>query len=111
MPSRSVRRRQHKRLEYLENLPKARRAGAAADLLVGWESKAHRLARKLTTTPVWDLTRDPEIQAKIRAVDPAAELELEADLDRVCVEAVASAAGRHLTGGSRPLADRARHSG
>lgn len=33
---------------------------------------------------------------------------LRADLDRVCAEAVAGVAGRHLVCGSRPLADRSR---
>jgi hypothetical protein len=106
MPSRSVRRRRHKRLASLRALPPALHAAEAARRLVGWRREAHRRARSLTAPAVWGLANDPQVRAAVAALDAAGELQ--ADLDRVCAEAVAREAGRSLVRGSRPPADRAR---
>jgi hypothetical protein len=106
MPERSVRRRRHKQLARLRELPSARRQAEAALRLVAWRREARRRAGSLAAPSVWALPKDPSIRAAVAALDPGGELQ--ADLRRVCAEAVAGAAGPALVGGSRPLADRAR---
>ena len=76
--------------------------------LLGWEREAHRRAARLSEPEVWALARDPFRRAVVQALDPKGTLELLADLERVCAEAIASQAGRFLVGVSRPLADRGR---
>jgi hypothetical protein len=107
MPSRSVRRRQHKQLERLHDLMPSGREAEAAGRLLGWRREANRRARSLAAPPVWGLANDPRVRGVAAALDPGGELQ--ADLDRVCAEAVAGeAAGGCLVRGSRPLADRGR---
>jgi hypothetical protein len=109
MPSRSVRRRHHKRLQRADayaGLSAAERWREANRKLIGWRGEARYRARHLGVAAAWALAADPEIQAVARALDPSGELESE--LRRACAEAVAEAAGWHLVAGSRPLADRSR---
>jgi hypothetical protein len=106
MPACSARRKQHKRLGRLQQRWSDGAAKpTATELLQKWQSEARR-ARDLGAPAVWDLTRYPSVLATAHAVDPSGELLSE--LHRVCAEAVAEVAGRHLLGGSRPLADRRR---
>jgi hypothetical protein len=106
MPGRSVRRRQHKQLARLHTLSEPDRIKESSRRLVGWRREANRRARSLAAPAVWGLANDPQVKAVTAALDPGGELQ--ADLDRVCAEAVASEAGRFLVRGSRPLADRGR---
>ena len=69
-----------------------------------WRKEARRRANDLGAPAVWALGRSRRPLAL--ALDPTGELA--DDLARVCAEAVARAAGPHLVGGSRPLADRSR---
>lgn len=68
--------------------------------------EARRRARSLGAPAVWALAHDPHIANLARALDPSGELLT--DLNRLCAEAVAEVAGRHMVRGSRPLADRSR---
>jgi hypothetical protein len=107
MPTRSARRKQNKRQARLKLLSTAEgRQRRAAQLLLGWQAAARRRARDLGAPAAWTLTRYPAVLAAARQLDPSGELL--AELHRVCAEAVAEFAGRHLLGGSRPLADRRR---
>ena len=106
MPSRSVRRRHHKRLARLRALEARERDPEASLRLLDWRREAYRRSRDLGAPAVWGLAHDPGVRAVAAALDPGGELQ--ADLDRVCAEAVASEAGRSLVRGSRPLADRGR---
>lgn len=106
MPVRSVRRRHHKRLARLQALVPASRAAESAARLMEWRREAGRRAGSLGAPPVWELAHDPGVRAVAAALDPGGELQ--ADLDRVCAEAVGREAGGSLVRGSRPLADRAR---
>ena len=72
--------------------------------LTRWGKEARRRANDLGEPAVWALERSRRRLAW--ALDDTGELA--ADLARVCAEAVAHAAGPHLVGGSRPLADRSR---
>jgi hypothetical protein len=91
MPSRSVRRRQNKHLQRLHDLPTAERDARAAQRLLEWRREAYRRARSLSEPEVWALAHDPRVQATAAALDPSGELQ--AELNRICAEAVASAAG------------------
>jgi hypothetical protein len=103
MPSRSVRRRQHKRLVKLHKLTSPERNAEAGRLLLAWRREASSRARTLAAPAVWGLANAPSVQAVAAALDPGGELQ--ADLNRVCAEAVASEVGGCLIRGSRPLAD------
>jgi hypothetical protein len=106
MPSRSVRRRQHKRLVKLHELTSLERNAEAVRLLLAWRREASCRAKSLAAPPVWGLASAPSVQAVAAELDPGGELQ--ADLNRVCAEAVASEVGSSLVRGSRPLADRGR---
>ena len=106
MPIRSTRRRQHKRLARLQLLNPSTRDIESAHRLLGWRREANRRAGALDAPAVWALANDPHIRAAAAALDPNGELQ--ADLNRVCAEAVAREAGGSLVRGSRPLADRSR---
>jgi len=107
MPSRTVRRARRKRLARIDAAPLNRKAREAAQTLIRWRIEARQRARSLGAPAVWALAGDPEIQAVAQRLDP--EGGLQSDLNRVCAEAVAEIAGRHLVRASRPLADRRRH--
>jgi hypothetical protein len=77
----------------------------AAQLLQAWRADARRRAEQLGAPAVWELADSPTVQGVARRLDPTGELLSE--LRRVCAEAIAEAAGRHLTSG-RPVADRRR---
>jgi hypothetical protein len=107
MPSRSVRRKQHKRLARFETVSgDAERLRRAAQLLQAWRVEARQRAEYLGAPAVWALAANPAVQARAQRADPGGELLSE--LRRVCAEAVAETAGRHLVRGSRPVADRRR---
>jgi hypothetical protein len=107
MPSRSVRRKQHKRVARFEKPGSdLARSQTATELLLEWRAEARRRAASLGALAVWALAASPSVRAIAGKVDPSGELLSE--LRRVCAEAVSEAAGRHLLGGSRPVADRSR---
>jgi hypothetical protein len=106
MPSRTVRRYRRKHLARIDAQPLDRRSLEAARILGQWRADARERARSLGAPAVWALVQDPDIQRVAQRLDPSGELY--ADLNRVCAEAVAEVAGRHLVRGSRPLADRSR---
>jgi hypothetical protein len=106
MPSRSGHRRQLKRLERLQSLTPSDRDAESVRLLLAWRREAYLRAKSLDAPPVWGLANAPQIQALTGQLDPGGDLQ--ADLNRVCAEAVASEAGPSLVRGSRPLADRCR---
>jgi hypothetical protein len=106
MSSRSVRRRQHHRLERVQEIPLDERRSEAARLLLAWRQEARSRACRLDAPAVWALAADPAIRGLAAALDPGGELQ--ADLNRICAEAIAAAAGPSLVRGSRPLADRGR---
>ena len=106
MASRSVRRRQHKRLEAFNHLSAAGRSRTATRVLIGWRAEARRRAGNLGAPAAWALADAPQIKAVARQLDPAGELH--AELRRACAEAVAEVAGRHLALGGRPAIDRRR---
>ena len=106
MPSRTARRYRHRRLARIAALAPDARAREAARTLVGLQAEARRRAQSLGAPAVWELARSIEINELIKRLDPTGGLR--ADLDRVCAEAIAEVAGRHLVRGSRPLADRSR---
>ena len=107
MPSRTVRRARRKSLARIDAAPLDRMARQAAETLIRWRAEARHRARSLGAPAVWDLARDAGIQEVARRLDSTGGLY--AELERVCAEAVADIAGRHLVGASRPLADRRRH--
>jgi hypothetical protein len=104
--SRTVRRARHKWVARIEAQPQDKTAKEAAGILVQWWAEARRRARSLGAPAVWTLARDPDIHQVAQKLDPTGGLR--ADLNWICAEAVAEVAGRHLVGGSRPLADRSR---
>lgn len=106
MRTRSARRAHHKRLVRIALDRPGDRSRQAAGILVQWRAEARRRARSLDAPAVWALAGSFDIQEVARHLDPTGALQ--ADLDRVCAEAVAEVAGRHLVRGSRPLADRSR---
>ena len=106
MPSRSVRRRQHKRLARLGDLTPGQRRAVAVWWLLRWRKEAQHRARSLEALAAWDLADDPQIRAVVQQLDDCGELQ--SDLQQVCAEAVAGMAGRHLIAASRPSADRSR---
>jgi hypothetical protein len=92
MPSRSVRRKQHKRLARFETLSSdAERLRRATQLLLAWRTEARQRAEYLGAPAVWALADSPAVQARARRVDPGGELLSE--LRSVCANAVAEAAG------------------
>ena len=105
MSSRSARRRQHKRLAEVGQLTtRALRDAEAARLLLVWRDEARRRAASLGAPAVWALADSTAVQTLAVRLDRSGELLSE--LRRVCAEAVAEVAGRHLVRASRPLADR-----
>ncbi len=107
MPSRTARRARHKRLARLDAAPLDRKAREATRWLLLWRDEARHRARWLGAPAVWALAHDPEIRQLAQHLDPNGGLLSE--LERVCAEAIADIAGRHLVRPSRPLADRRRH--
>lgn len=103
MPGRSTHRRRLKRLARMEAMEPSARVDESARLLVEWRREADRRARSLGAPAAWDLARG---YARDVTLDPKDDLQ--ADLNRVCAEAVARQAGGCLVRGSRPLADRCR---
>jgi hypothetical protein len=99
MPSRSVRRRQHKRIARFQDLTDQQKQAEARRLLQAWRREAQRRAEDLNAPPVWALVSAATVRGVIAAVEPSGELQ--ADLEWVCTEAVAAVAGRHLITGSR----------
>ena len=106
MPSRSVRRRKHKELERLQELPKQHKPRVAALVLASWQIEARRRGRFLHTPPVWSLAADTHTQAVAAALDPTGELQR--DLNRVCADTVAQNAAQQLISTPRPTSDRPR---
>jgi hypothetical protein len=107
MPTRSARRKQHKRFARFDKLAgEAVRRKKATELLREWRTEARRRAWHLGGPAVWALAASPSVRAVAQQVDSSGELLSE--LHRVCAEAVAEAAGHHLLSGSRPIADRRR---
>jgi hypothetical protein len=104
MSSRTHRRRQNLQLQRVLSLSPEHRQAEGARLLTQWRVEADRRADDLGAPQVWDLLFSKR--------DIAWELdfsgELAAELSRVCAEAIGRVLGRHLVGGSRPLADRSR---
>jgi hypothetical protein len=106
MRTRNQRRRQSRRLYRIGALLPAEQPREASRLLMAWRQEARLRADRLDAPAVWALAQDPSIRAAVAALDPSGELQ--ADLDRVCAEAIARAAGPSLVRGSRPVADRGR---
>jgi hypothetical protein len=106
MPSRTARRSQHKRLRRIDAKPTDKRAREAARILVAWQEEARERAGSLGAPAAWALAHNCTIQQVAQHLDPTGGMQ--ADLNRVCAEAVAEVAGRHLVRGSCPLADRSR---
>ena len=106
MPSRSVRRRRHKEVQRLQELPKQHKPHVAALVLAGWQTEARRRGRFLHTRPVWSLAADTHIQAVAAALDPTGELQR--DLNRLCADTVAQNAAQQLISTLRPTSDRPR---
>ena len=104
MPSRSSRQRHHRRLARIAALGPGPRRAMAAGYLARWRAEANRRADDLGAPAVWEL--EARHRPLALALDDSGELA--GELGRVCAEALARAAGRHLVGVSRPLADRAR---
>ena len=84
----------------------AERNAEATRLLLAWRREANNRAGKLDAPPVWGVANSPTVRKVAATLDPKGELQ--ADVNRVCAEAVAAKVGRFLVRGSRPLADRGR---
>jgi hypothetical protein len=106
MPSRSVRRRHHKRLKRLHDVTSHQRDVQSAIWLSNWRREAYRRARDLNAPIVWGLAADPPIRKLAAVLDPDGGVQ--EDLNRICAEAVASEVGGCLVRASRPVADRGR---
>ena len=106
MPSRSVRRRKHKEVQRLRELPKQQKPGVAAMVLASWQIEARRRSRFLHTAPVWALAADPHVQAVAAALDSTGELH--SDLNRLCADTIAQNAAQQLISTPRPASDRPR---
>ena len=104
LPSKSTRRRFHKRLRALAMLPEARRTEEANRLLAGWSVEVRRRARYLSAPAAWAFVHDPMIQAAAQLADPSGELY--SDLCRIRAAAVARAAARPLLHGGHHHAHR-----
>ena len=105
MPSRSVRRRQHKRLVNVGKLTiPALLSAEATRMLLAWRADARQRAASLGAPAVWALAESAAVQELAAHLDRSGELMTE--LRRVCAEAVAEVAGAHLMSRSRRLADR-----
>jgi hypothetical protein len=101
MPSRSSRRRQHKR----ERDPQTcNRTLQASTYLQLWKREARRRANALDAPAAWRLVKECERLSSV--LDPTGELQM--DLKRIVAEALASALGIHLIRPCRPKADRYR---
>ncbi len=103
MASRSVRRRKHKELQRLQELPRRQKPGVAAMVLASWQIEARRRGRFLHTPAVWALAADPHIHAVAAALDPTGELQ--ADLNRLCADTIAQNAAQQLIATPRPASD------
>jgi hypothetical protein len=106
MPSRSVRRRQHKQQTRAGNLKGWQRSRSAARLLELWRTEARRRAADLGAPAVWALAESAAVVALADRVDPSGELLI--DLRRVCAEAVAEVTNPALAGKGIPVAGRKR---
>ncbi len=106
MSSRTARRSHHKRLARISAQATDRRTREAAWMLLGLQAEARRRAHSLGAAAVWELVRSVKLNEVLEQLDPTGGLR--ADLERVCAEAIAEVAGRHLVQASRPLADRFR---
>lgn len=106
MSSRSARRRKHKQLQRLAELPDGQKPQVAALVLAGWQIEARRRARSLSTPTVWGLALDSHTQAITEILDSTGELKT--DLHRVCAETVSEAAGQRLLLLGRPSVERPR---
>ena len=108
MRTRTVQKRLDRRCARFARMTDRQKKAEAMRQLLGWRREAYRRAARLSAPEVWALARDPLRRAVVRALGPKGKLQLLADLEQICAEAVASQAGRFLVRGSRPLADRAR---
>lgn len=106
MRTRNARRRQVRRLYRIRALLPAEQQFEAIRLLLAWRREAQLRARRLGAPAVWALANDPSIRSVAATLDPSGDLQ--ADLNRICAEAIAAEVGRSLVRGSRPLADRGR---
>ena len=104
MPTRRSRQRLHRHLAHIAGLGPGARRDLGTGHLARWRAEANRRADDLGAPAVWEL--EARYRPLALALDPSGELA--GELSRVCAEAFARAAGRHLVGVSRPLADRAR---
>jgi len=104
MASRSVRRRKHKQLRRLAQLPDHKKPQKAASVLAEWQTEARRRAGSLSAPTVWGLAEDPHAQAVTVTLDPTGELE--ADLHRVCAETVSEGAGQRLVSVGRTVTEK-----
>lgn len=76
MPSRSSRRRRHKKQAGLSSLSPELLRSKAARLLAEWKFEAGRRAESLAAPAAWSLV-PPAIEATAQASDPAGELIVE----------------------------------
>ena len=106
MASRSIRRREHKKLRHMLTVQARHRLAVANQLLIDLQAEARRRANWLGSPPAWRLTTDPHIQTAIRELDPTGNLL--ADLQRVCAEAIAEVVDRRMIDSCRPLIARTR---
>lgn len=104
MASSKMRRREQKQLQAVEKLSPDERYKEGGRLLKEWRVEANRRSNDLGAPEVWALMESKKKLAWL--CDPSGELA--GDLARICAEAVARVAGRHLASVSRPLADRSR---
>jgi hypothetical protein len=108
MLSRTRRRQIAKRLYCLTMMSGDDRVDEGNAYLEDLTREARRRAGRLGARQAWALAHDPNVQARLKLYDPNGSRGLQADVNRICADSIAEVAGRHLTSGSRPAADRAR---
>jgi hypothetical protein len=92
MPSRSTKRRRRRAQSVYYDWTDDQIKALAAARLEEWRAEAVRRAKRLGEPAVWNLQK--QFQQVADDIDSSGELR--EDLNRVCAEAVASIAGRHL---------------
>ncbi len=100
-PSRSSKRRQHKRLARSLERASPAQSPLACRWLAEWNAEAIRAADQLGRCGSWGLLSEQEVVARLRRLDPSGELRQE--LARLIAEAVARASDGRLVRGCRPV--------
>lgn len=108
MPSRTARRRLHKRLARLKETPASEYSRVASTWTKSWRIEVRRRAQDLGAPAAWALLEEPQVVEVVKLLDPEGKLGVLEDLQRIVVEAIAEVSDKHLGRLSKPVGVRIR---